>query len=56
MNPNANKDPDSGMTIVNSDTPEKHIYNVWKNYIVNSGFTDICIVTQGTAGAALSIL
>ena len=45
MNPNANKDPDSGLEIVNSETPEKHIYHVWKNYIVNSGFKDIYIVT-----------
>jgi hypothetical protein len=36
MNPNANIDPETQLTILNSETPDMHVWNVWKDYIVPS--------------------
>lgn len=56
LNPNQNKDPESNLEIAQSNTPDLHIWNIWKNYIVPSQFEDVYIVAQGAAGDSLNTI
>lgn len=53
MNPNYNRDPDTGVSIPHSYTMTEHAAFVWDKYVVNSGFEDICVVAHSAGGACL---
>jgi hypothetical protein len=38
MNPNYNRDPETGIPIPHSQTSVEHAIFVWKTFVVNSGF------------------
>ena len=38
MNPNYNRDPETGMPIPQSQSSVEHAIFVWENYVVKSGF------------------
>jgi hypothetical protein len=56
MNPNYNRDPETGITIPYSHSMVDHAMFVWENYVVNSGFEDICVVAHSAGGACLQAI
>lgn len=54
MNPNYNKEPESGKSIPLSETGQKHALHVWKNYVVNSGFSRILVLAHSAGGVCLA--
>ena len=53
MNPNYNSDPETGVAIPHNESSIEHAIFVWKHYVVNSGFEDICVVVHSAGGSCL---
>ena len=53
MNPNYTSDPETGIPIPNSNSMVDHALFVWENYVLNSGFEDICVVAHSAGGECL---
>lgn len=53
MNPNFNRDPETGAIVPYSQTMTEHAKFVWRNYVVDSGFEDISVVAHSAGGACL---
>jgi hypothetical protein len=53
MNPNFNRDPETGSIVPYNTTMTEHAVFVWRNYVLPSGFKDICVVAHSAGGACL---
>ena len=53
MNPNFNRDQQTGETIYESSSMARHAVNVWRTYVMNSGFSKIHIIAHSAGGWCL---
>ena len=56
MNPNYNRDPETGFIIPYSQTMTQHACFVWEKYVLNSGFQDISVVAHSAGGSCLQAI
>ena len=56
MNPNYNRDPETGTIIPYNQTMTEHACFVWEKYVLNSGFQDISIVAHSAGGSCLQAI
>jgi hypothetical protein len=54
MNPNYTRCPETGSVIPYAHTMSDHAVFVWKNYVLNSGFTEIYVVAHSAGGGCLA--
>ena len=53
MNPNYNRDPETGERVQNSGSMIEHACFVWDKYVNNAGFKDIKVVAHSAGGSCL---
>ena len=53
MNPNYNRDPETGSIVPYSQTMSDHAMFVWERYVLPSGFENICIIAHSAGGSCL---
>lgn len=54
MNPNYNSDPKTGIQCPRSRNMNEHAVNVWSDYVVNSGISEIYVVAHSAGGSCLT--
>ena len=54
MNPNYNRDPETGASIAFNRSMGEHANFVWEQYVKDSGFDQISIVAHSAGGGCLS--
>ena len=54
MNPNYNRDPNTGTTCPYSQSMDSHAVHVWNNHVLNSGYTEVYVVAHSAGGGCLS--
>jgi hypothetical protein len=56
MNPNYNRDPETGAIVPYSHSMTDHAVFVWDKYVKDSGFEDICVVAHSAGGSCLQAI
>ena len=56
MNPNYNRDSETGTTIPLNETMTEHACFVWEKYVLKSGFQDISVVAHSDGGSCLQAI
>lgn len=56
MNPNYNRDPETGVTCPDSQSMQDHAVNVWGNHVLDAGFKEVYVVAHSAGGGCLSAI
>jgi hypothetical protein len=56
MNPNYNRDPETGVVCPYSQTMDDHAVNVWGSYVLKSHFTEVLVVAHSAGGGCVKAI